>query len=221
MSDVTITVRGEHERRLAPERATIRVSVRTEGADRAPVVDGALRLAEPVRQSIIARSDAGSVSEWSSKNLSVRAERPWSGDGRRLDPVYYASVDVAATFVEASELSTWVSEISAWDGVEVGGVEWHLTSETLARVEREVASAAVGVAVDRAQAYASALGRSEVVPVELADVGLIAPGHEASGAPLLKARGGVAFAADAGASMQYEPEDIVITATVEARFLAR
>ncbi len=37
----------------------------------------------------------------------------------------------------------------------------------------------------------------------------------------MKARGAVAFAADAAPSMQYEPEEIVISATVEARFLAR
>ena len=49
MSEVTVTVRGEHEARIAPERATIRVSVRAEGAERAAVVDRVMRLTEPVR----------------------------------------------------------------------------------------------------------------------------------------------------------------------------
>ena len=44
MSEVTVTVRGEHEARIAPERATIRVSVRAEGAERAAVVDRVMRL---------------------------------------------------------------------------------------------------------------------------------------------------------------------------------
>lgn len=220
MSEVTVTVRGEHEAHVAPERATIRVSVRTEGPDRASVVEHVMRLAEPLRTSITDRAGAGNVVDWTSKRLSVRAERPWNNDGKRLAPVYHASIDFTATFVEASELSIWVSDISPWDGVEVGWVNWHLTPETNARVEREVAAQAVGVAVTRAETYARALGRQEVTPLEIADVGLISSGQPSPASPMMKTRAG-AFAADSAPAMDYEPEDIVIAATVEARFLAR
>lgn len=220
MSEVTVTVRGEHEARVAPERATIRVSVRTEGPERTAVVDAVMRLAEPVRTSITRRADAGTIVDWSSTRLSVRAERPWNTEGKRLAPVYYASVDLTATFTEASELSMWVSDVSAWDGVEMGWVDWHLTPETRSRVEREVAAAAVGVAVTRATAYASALGLANVTPREIADVGLISSGQPNPAAPMMmKARGG-AFAADSAPAMEYEPDEIVVTATVEARFSA-
>ncbi|WP_226533401.1 SIMPL domain-containing protein [Microbacterium paraoxydans] len=221
MSEVTVTVRGEHERRVAPERATIRVNVRSEGPERTGVVEHVMRLAEPVRSSITARADTGSVVDWTSTRLSVRAERPWNSDGKRLAPVFYASVDFAATFTDASELSIWASDISSWDGIDVGGVEWHLTPETRSQVEREVASEAVGVAVTRAQAYAGALGLEQVTPLEIADVGLLSKGQGAADAPLMKARGGMAFSAEAAPAMEYEPDDIVIAATVEARFLAR
>ena len=223
MSEVTVTVRGEHEARLAPERATIRVTVRAEGTDRASVVDRVMHLTEPVRESITTRRDTGIVVDWSSKRLSVRAERPWNNEGKRLAPVYYASIDLTATFGEASALSLWVSDVSAWDGVEVGWVNWHLTTETSSRIEREVAAEAVGVAVTRAQAYATALGLGTVVPVEIADVGLIAPAPVQPFAGVAKMRGAMMQeSADAGgASMEYEPDDIVISATVEARFLAR
>ena len=222
MSEVTVTVRGEHEVRVAPERATIRVSVRAEGPERAAVVDHAMRLTEPVRDSIVVRKENGNVIEWTSTRLSVRAERPWNNEGKRLAPVYYASIDLTATFAEASELSVWVSDVSPWDGVEVGWVNWHLTPETNSRIEREVASAAVGVAVARAQAYATALGLGDVVPVEIADVGLIAPTPAQPFSAMAKARGAALSSADAGgSSMEYEPDDIVISATVEARFLAR
>ncbi|MFJ2505885.1 SIMPL domain-containing protein [Microbacterium sp. NPDC087592] len=221
MSEVTVTVRGEHEARVAPERATIRVSVRAEGSERTTVVEHVMRLAEPVRGSITERAEEGSVVDWTSKRLSVRAERPWNNDGKRLAPVYYASIDFTATFAEASELSIWVSDISPWDGVEVGWVDWHLTRVTRTQIEREVAAEAVSVAVTRAKAYAGALGLDEVTPLEIADVGLISSGQPMPGAPMMKARGGVAFAADAAPAMEYEPEEIVISATVEARFLAR
>ena len=221
MTDVTVTVRGEHEARIAPERATVRVSVRAEGPDRAAVVDRVMRLAEPVRTSITERKDAGTVVDWTSKRLSVRAERPWNNAGKRLAPVYYASIDFTATFAEASELSIWVSDVSPWDGVEVGWVDWHLTPETRAQIEREVAAQAVGVAVTRAQAYASALGLNEVTPLEIADVGLISSGQPSPAAPMMMKARGAAFAADSAPAMEYEPEEIIISATVEARFLAR
>lgn len=219
MSDVTITVRGESEARIAPERATIRVSVRSDGPDRTAVVDHVLRLAEPVRSGLVERADAGTVADWTSKRLSVRAERPWSNDGKRLAPVYYASVDFTATFTEASELSVWVSDISPWEGVEVGGVDWHLTPATRAQTEREVAASAVGVAVARAEAYAAALGRSAVVPLEIADVGLISSGPQPQMAAF-KARGAAFASMDSAPAMEYEPDEIVVSATVEARFTA-
>lgn len=221
MSEVTVTVRGEHEARVSPERATISIAVRAEGPERTAVVEQVMRLAEPVRGSITERAETGTVLDWTSKRLSVRAERPWSSDSKRLAPVYYASIDFTATFPEATELSIWVSDISPWDGVEVGWVDWHLTPETRTRLERDVAAGAVGVAVTRAKAYAGALGLDEVAPLEIADVGLISSGQPAPGAPMLKARGAVAFAADSAPAMDYEPEEIVISATVEARFLAR
>ncbi|WP_102191916.1 SIMPL domain-containing protein [Microbacterium aurantiacum] len=220
MTDVTITVRGENEARIAPERATIHITVRAEGAQRAPVVDLVMRLAEPVRTSITDRKDAGTVLEWTSKRLAVRAERPWNNEGKRLAPVFYGGISLTATFAEASELSIWVSEVSAWDGVEIGWVDWQLTPETRARVEREVASEAVGVAVARAQAYAGALGLKEVTPREIADVGLIARAESAA-PPSMKMRGAAFASADSAASMEYEPEEIVVAATVEARFIAR
>lgn len=221
MSEVTVTVRGEHETRIAPENATIHVNVRAEGAERTAVVDDVMRLAEPVRDGLVARAEDKTVVEWTSKRLGVRAERPWNSEGKRLAPVYYASIDFTATFVEASELSIWVTDVSPWDGVEVGWVDWRLTPQTRARVEREVAALAVSTAVTRAEAYAGALGLHSVTPVEIADVGLMSSGQPAPGAPMLKARGGVAFAADVAPAMEYEPEEIVISATVEARFIAR
>lgn len=221
MSDVTVTVRGEHEAHVAPERATVRVAVRAEGPERTEVVDRVMRLAEPLRESITTRADAGTLVDWTSKRLAVRAERPWNNEGKRLAPVYYASIDFTATFAEASELSIWVSDVSPLDGVEVGWVDWHLTPETRSRVESEVAAQAVGVAVARAGAYAAALGLTDVTPREIADVGLISSARPEAAAPLLKARGAAAFAADAAPGMEYEPEEIVISATVEARFVAR
>ncbi|UWF78367.1 MULTISPECIES: SIMPL domain-containing protein [Microbacterium] len=218
MSEVIITVRGEHTARISPERATVHLSVSMEGADRAAVVDRTLSLAAPVRDSITERLQGGSVAEWSSRRLTVRADRPWNSNGKRLAPVYRAAVDFTATFVDPSEMSLWTTELSGWDGVAVGHVDWHLTPETEAETERTVAAQAVAVAVARAEAYAQALGLTSITPLEVADRGLISSGPELRSAV---ARGAAFAASPVGApAMEFQAEDITVSATVEARFRA-
>ncbi|GAA4483424.1 SIMPL domain-containing protein [Microbacterium panaciterrae] len=218
MSEVMITVRGEHEVRVAPERAIVSLSVSWEGPDRADVVERTLALAAPVREGIQTREEEGAVTTWSSKRLAVRSERPWSGDGTRLALVYHAAVDFTATFVHFAELSGWVAEISSWDGVSLSATDWTLTPETRARVEQEVAAEAVRTALTRAGAYAAALGLARVVPVEIADAGLLA---DSTATPGLQAKAMRAFAAPPEAvGVELQGDDIAIAATVEARFLA-
>lgn len=214
MSEVIITVRGEHELRLAPERATLHLSVALDGPDREKVVERILTVAAPVREGIAAREGAGSVTEWTSQRMSVYAERPWNNEGKRLAPVYRASIDFTATFSDISDMSVWVSELAVAEGVRVGHVDWHLTPETEREVEREVAARAVGVAVARARAYAEALGLHDVTPLEIADRGLIS-----EGVPMMR---GAAMSLDAvgGPPMEFQGEEITVSATVEGRFSA-
>ncbi|WP_298038083.1 SIMPL domain-containing protein [uncultured Microbacterium sp.] len=218
MSDVTITVRGDNEIRVSPERATIHLTVSSDGHDRAAVVTEALRRAEPLRAGLEQRVEAETLVEWSSNRLSVRGDRPWNNEGKRLATVYRASVDFTATFAEASELSLWVSEMSGEDGLEIGHVSWALTPHTRARIEQEVAAAAVGVAVARAEAYATALGLTSVVPQEIADVGMISAPRAVQ--PGLQVRAAAFAVGESAPAMSYEPDDIVVSATVEARFTA-
>ncbi|WP_341998614.1 SIMPL domain-containing protein [Microbacterium sp. LWH7-1.2] len=225
MSDVVITVRGEHETRIAPERAIAHLTIRAEGPERGAVVERMAALTEPVRDDLASRKSAGTVTEWTSQRVSVWSERPWNNEGRRLAPVHYATVDFSVTFTDFAVLSWWAGEVAEREGVQLGWIEWKLTPETKASVEREVATEAVGVAVTRATAYAAALGLSDVTAVELADVGLLAHPSTPEMAPaprMLMAK--ASFASDAaggGPAVQLQPEDIVISAAVEGRFTAR
>ena len=218
--EITITVRGEHETRVTPEQAVVRLSVVYEGGDREQVVSRALALADPIREGLMAREAGGSVAEWSSARLSVRAERPWNSEGKRRAVVYTAVVDFTATFVELSELSLWAAEVAVGEGVSLESTEWRLTPETRARIEREVAAEVVGAAVARATAYGEALGRPVIDAVEIADVGLISSAGTRAKGDGLRA---VAFAAPMAdsAALAFRPEDIVVSGTVEGRFVAR
>jgi uncharacterized protein YggE len=220
MSDVIITVRGQHEQRVSPERAIAHVSAVADGPDRGTVVERVAALAFPVREDLSARTSAGTVAEWSSQRVSVWADRPWNNEGVQLDLVHHASVELTATFTDFMVLSDWLNDIAATDGLQVGPVEWHLTPDTRSRVEREVATAAVAIAVERAQAYAAAIGLGTVSPREIADVGLLSDSPEAA-APRMNVKAAMAMDSAGPGAVDFQPDDIVVTAAVEARFTAR
>lgn len=220
MSELTITVRGESETRVAPEIAIAHATVTADGPARGPVVERIAAIAEPVRADLAARKASGQIDDWSSQRVSVWADRPWNSDGRQLDPVHHASVELTATFSDVLALSDWLNAIASTDGIQVGTVEWRLTPDTRADVERRVATQAVAVAVERATAYAHALGRATIEPVHLADVGLLGDARPEARAPRMLARS-ASVTMDAAPAVDFQPDDIVVTAAVEARFTAR
>lgn len=223
MSEVTITVRGEHETRVLPEEAVAHLSVRAEGPERGAVVERIAALAAPLREELTTRKDAEGVTDWSSQRVSVWANRPWNNEGKQLALVHYASVEITATFTDFAALSWWISDVAERDGVQVDNVTWRLTPATAKSMEADVAAQAVQVAVDRATAYASAIGLASLTPLEIADLGLLTDASPGP-APAPKMMRAVAMGAmDSGGApaVELQPEDIVVTAAVEARFSAR
>lgn len=220
MSEVMITVRGSHEIRITPELGVAHISAVAEGSERPAVVERLATVAQPVRDELTARKAAGTIIDWTSERVSVWAERPWNSEGRQLAPVHHARVELTATFDDPMALSDWLNGLAAHDGIQVGVIDWRLSPETRARLEHEVATAAVSVAVARAQAYASAIGRGEVTPTEIADLGLLSEGaSHREAAP--KMHLAMAASSDSGGgAVELHPDDIVIRAAVDARFRA-
>ena len=208
MSDVIITVRGEHE---TQDRPRSRASCTSASAATAPSAarssNSIAAIAAPLREELAARQASGEVSEWSSQRASVWAERPWNNEGKQLPLVHHASVEIVATFTDFAALSWWVSAVAEREGVQVGGVTWQLTSATRRTVEAEVAAHAVQTAVSRATAYANAIGHASVTPLEIADTGLLGR-PEADPGPAHDARHGI----DASPTLDFQPQDITVTA---------
>lgn len=145
MSEVIITVRGESERRVAPERAVAHVTATADGPERGAVVERIAALAEPVRTDLDARKSAGRIADWSSQRVSVWADRPWRG----------------------------------------------------------------------------AIDRSAVEPLQIADLGLLGGSSPEPPAPRMFARAAMTMdGAGAAPAVGFRPDDIVVTAAVEARFRA-
>ncbi len=221
MRDVIITVRGEHETRVAPEEAVARLTIRTEGGERTDVMGRATDAASMLRAALTARQDAGEIREWSTGRLAVRSERPWNSEGKPLPLVHHASLDVSATFADLDALSGWLGEIAELDTIQIDGVQWMLTDATRKAVEADVAAQAVRVAMTRATAYAAALGLAEVTAVEVADVGLLGGGSPAAASGPSPRMMMAASPMDSASALELQPADIVVSAAVEARFSAR
>lgn len=216
MSDVIITVRGEHETRIAPEEGVVHLSVRCDGPERSPVVERIAVLTAPLREELAARQASGEVTEWSSQNASVWAERPWNNEGIQLPLVHHASVEIVATFTDFAALSWWATAVAEREGVQVSGVTWQLTPSTRRTAEAEVAAHAVQAAVARASAYAAAIDHASVTPLEIADIGLLGRPEAEPGPRMMRA-----MATDASPGLDFQPQPITVTAGVEARFVAR
>lgn len=218
MSDVVITVRGESNARVRAEEAAVRVTVSVDGPSRGPVVEQAQERASIVQDGLVAHLRSGEVSEWSSARVSVWSDRPWNAEGAQLPLVHHASVELSATFVDAGALSWWLGDVTESDDVQVTAVDWRLSPDTRARTEREVAAEAVHVAVERAAAYADALGLASVSAVEIADAGLLGARPEGPATPMGARM--MASSATAGSSFSLQPPEIVVTSVVEGRFRA-
>lgn len=211
--DVLITVRGEHRIETAPERATVHLAAVAEGTDRGAVAAEVTAAADALRGELSRREADGAIVEWTSEHLAVWSERPWSPDGRLLDPVHHATVDVAVTVADIGFLDAWTARLRERPGIRISGVTWELTPHTRAAVEQEAATRAVAAARTRAEAYAAAAGCTVVTLAELADLGLLA-GDTQPAALFARAE------ADAGAP-GFRPAPVVVTGAVEARFRAR
>ena len=219
MSEVIITVRGESERRVSPERAVAQVSASIDGPDRRSVVDRVSALSAAVREDLASRRSSGELVEWTSQQMTVFSHRPWNNEGVQLGLVHQATVEFAATFDDAAKLSDWLNAVAESEGLHVGQVSWELTPQTRARLERTVAESAVAVAVERAAAYASAIGLRTVTPLEIADIGLLAVQPPTAESRMF-AKASMAMDAGGAPGIELSPAEIVLTAGVEARFRA-
>jgi uncharacterized protein len=217
-----ITVRGSFSAFEPPERGTVQARLGFEGPEMQPVYDLVVRELEAVQASVAPLHDPerGPVTWWSTQHVRTWADRPWNQDGKQLPLVHHASVGVHVKFRDFGELTRWVGRhVEHTTGFGVDGVRWALTEAHRDELARRVRSLAVQDAAARAQEYADALGLGPVRAVALADAGMLSQGlHPAAAAESAYLRAGKA--ADSDAPLALAPEDIEVSAVVDARFVA-
>ncbi|MGI8415560.1 MAG: SIMPL domain-containing protein [Nakamurella sp.] len=219
---VEITVQGTFTTYQPPQRATVRLRVGLEGPKKDAVFAGVSTAANTVSSGLVAllNPSAGPVTWWSSDQLRSWADRPWNSDGKQLPLVFHAAVGFQAKFSNFEALSEWLARVVDADGVSVEGIDWALTESSKKELTVQVRSAAVLAAKTKAAAYAEALGLGEPQALAIADAGMLGEGlHPTSQHYTASSR---SMHAESGTALQlaFEPQDVEVSATVDARFTA-
>jgi Uncharacterized conserved protein len=122
-------------------------------------------------------------------------------------------------FSDFARLTSWLGEVALWDGVTVRGVDWALTEARRQTLTQEARRRAVENAVAKATVYATSLGLSTVRPLAVSDPGMLGDSIQSTnGGNAVYAR--MSVTAASGGAVDLKPEDITISARVDARFTA-
>ncbi|HTW17774.1 MAG TPA: SIMPL domain-containing protein [Nocardioides sp.] len=221
MSETVITVQGSYDAFHPAERATVTVAVGFEGADRGQVVTRTTSGTAALVAGIADRHhpEAGPVTWHATDRLRVWSTRPFHDKGEQRPLVHHAQTKTRAKFRDFEDLARWVEAAAGHPGVSVSGIEWALTEQTKRNVVEGVRARAVEEARRKAQVYADALGLGPVRCVALADPGMLGDHSSAQGGITAAAYSRAGQAEEPG-GLSFTPEDIAVSATVDARFLA-
>lgn len=221
MTGTTITVHGSFETFRPAERATVHVGVGFEGSKRESVVTETTKSTQALVAGIVDRHDPehGPVTWWASDRIRVWSSRPFNDKGEQKPLVHHALTSTRAKFRDFEELARWVERAATYPGVRIDGIDWALTESTKQSLIADVRRRAVEDARAKAEEYAGALGLAELSCVALADPGMLGDQvHGGGGGPVAFARA-ASMKADAG-GLELTPEDIAVSASVDARFVA-
>ncbi|WP_244929628.1 SIMPL domain-containing protein [Nocardioides sp. W7] len=221
MSETVITVQGSYDAFHPAERATVTVAVGFEGADRGQVVARTTAGTAALVAGIAERHDAerGPVTWHATDRLRVWSTRPFHDKGEQKPLVHHAQTTTRAKFRDFEELARWIEAAAGHPGVSVAGIEWALTEQTKRNVVEGVRARAVEEARHKAQGYADALGLGPVRCAAIADPGMLGDHSNAQGGITAAAYSRAGKAEEPG-GLSFTPEDIAVSATVDARFLA-
>ncbi len=215
----TIAVTGRAEEKIAPELGAVTLSVGAQGAQRDEVYSRTSTAHERLLAEVRGLEASGALDTWSAGQLRVWSYRPWNTEGKQLPLVHQANADVEVTFTDLTRLGEWVGEAANADELTIGGVEWRLTDATRQRVQEAAQRGAVADALTKAQVYASALGLGAPTPVELADHGMLSTQPQPIAPKVMAMRTAGDFGGGAPAT-EFAPAELVIEASVDARFTA-
>ncbi|MGA5101709.1 SIMPL domain-containing protein [Streptomyces lavendulocolor] len=210
-----VAVRGEAHLEVDPEIARIGITVTARGTDRRTTLDDLTRRNTTVLDLLKSYGDA--VENITTGTLTITPELTRHGRTERVR-AHHGTVHITAELTDFTALGELATRLADLELTRVDGPWWELRPDSPAHGEAR--RRAVEEAVQRARAYAEALGTRLAALVELADLGA-----ENATPYLPPATGGarMAFAAaetaeSAPPPLDLEPRRQTVTAQVNARF---
>ena len=220
VTETVITVRGEYSSRYPAERAILSAAVSFDGEDRDDVVTRTSAGGFTLSEEFSRLKEAGSVTTWSSERLQLWSERPWNNEGVQLDPVTHAHLGFRIVFPDFDALSELLSAFASTEGISFQNIDWELTDATRTMATAEVRSRAVKDAVAKATVFAQSIGLGSVRATALADPGMLGDQGSPSSEPVLFAANARMAKSGGNPELRVTPDEIEVTALVDARFIA-
>ncbi|MET9672705.1 SIMPL domain-containing protein [Streptomyces sp. NPDC006482] len=208
-----VTVRGEGRLEVDPEFARIWVTVTARGTDRSATLTELTRRNARVLDLVKAQGEV--VEKLETGRFSISPELGRRGRGERVH-AFVGRVRTTAELSDFTVLGELVTRLADLEMTGVDGPWWELRPDSPAYAEAR--RLAVTEAVQRARAYAEALGTSLASLLELSDAGLAGPG---SSMPPVFAAAPAAFVTERAGeapALDLEPQRQTVTAEVVARF---
>lgn len=218
----TIVVSGHAEQRHPAERGTARINVSCEASTRGEALAAATRIHSVIVGDATRFVDSGDATKWIAEQVWARSAEKYANSdqpSQERQIIHYAeaSTSMSVTFADFDVLGEWLAVVGAREGAVVNGISWSLTDSTRTALDRALRILAVADARERATAYAEAAHLTLGDLVAIYEPGL-RPYSTAQGGEMVFARS-MAMDSSAGA-FSLSPEDILVSASISADFLA-
>jgi uncharacterized protein YggE len=177
MAPLKIAVTGKSSINHAPERGTLRFSVKSNGAEQETVAkevtSTSTNLQSWFKSTFFSTADSATESPLTKfSSTSITTWRKSTDEYDKLLPnPHNASISFKAVFQDFSKLNHAIEQLLAYPKVEIDSLDWSLTDETGGRLASDARKLALRDAIQQAEDYSDVLGRNVAV-VEIVDQGL-------------------------------------------------
>ncbi|KAJ5551787.1 hypothetical protein N7535_000272 [Penicillium sp. DV-2018c] len=173
MAPLKIVVTGKSSLHHPPERATLRFSVKSNGADQETVAkevtSTSANLQAWFKSAYFSTTDAAEAPQTKFSSTSIKTwKRSTDHHDKPLPDPHHASISFKAVFQDFSKMNHAIGELLGYPLVEIDSLDWGLTDETGGRLASDARKLALRDAIQQAQDYSDVLTR-DVSVVEIVD----------------------------------------------------
>jgi len=226
MAPLAINVNGHATISKFPERAIVSVHVYANSTSQKEVTDSVTRTAKQLQSDLnqLAPKDNNGqaasnapITHWSMSTLSTGSNIVYpKADKSVKERQFTARLSFSIRFADFEKLGAACKDLANMPFVSINSISWELTDKTKKDIIPEVRRLAVEDAVSKAQHLAAAVGKRNVVPVEIS---CFDSGSSSRGSPTVHHRK-VGRTQEEEGELNFEPSNVDTSCTVNCKFEA-